>query len=272
MIALHTEPVPTVLVLGGTGEGHALVKTLRTRFGTQLRVITSLAGQRAESPEVTYGTWRTGPFRGVEDLIAYLREKRIAAVLSATHPFSETIARNALRACKICHIPHLTLSRPPWVCTDEDRWVEVQDMLEAARKLPSIGSRAFLTIGIRALPIFLSLEKMWFLIRLPRKTPLSFSSDQVAPHRLVIGSGQDGNDLLMMRIHAIDVLVTKASGGAATFGKIAAARALALPVLMVRRPPSTETAKTVSNVMAAVAWVESNIRQFSERLRSSLKD
>ncbi|KAF0115323.1 MAG: hypothetical protein FD149_1604, partial [Rhodospirillaceae bacterium] len=43
--------------------------------------------------------------------------------------------------------------------------------------------------------------------------------------------------------------------GSATEGKILAARALGLPVLMVRRP-SPEAGETVNTVAAAVAWVE----------------
>ena len=36
--------------------------------------------------------------------------------------------------------------------------------------------------------------------------------------------------------HAIEVVVAKNSGGAATYGKIAAARSLGIPVLLIRRP------------------------------------
>ena len=54
--------------------------------------------------------------------------------------------------------------------------------------------------------------------------------------------------------HAIDVLVTKASGGEATYAKLAAARQLGLPVIMVRRPPPPP-GPVVDSVAAALAWL-----------------
>ena len=58
-----------------------------------------------------------------------------------------------------------------------------------------------------------------------------------------------------MREHAIDVLVTKASGGEATYAKLAAARALGLPVLMVRRP-HPPPGPIVQSVAEALAWLD----------------
>jgi precorrin-6A/cobalt-precorrin-6A reductase len=54
--------------------------------------------------------------------------------------------------------------------------------------------------------------------------------------------------------HALDVLVSKASGGAATEAKIVAARETSLPIIMIRRPPP-EPGEAVSTVEAALLWL-----------------
>jgi len=72
------------------------------------------------------------------------------------------------------------------------------------------------------------------------------SHNDAAAVRQLVGSGESPN--------AIDVLVCKASGGAATEAKLIAARELSLPVIMVRRPP-TEPGPAVETVEAALDWL-----------------
>jgi precorrin-6A/cobalt-precorrin-6A reductase len=55
-------------------------------------------------------------------------------------------------------------------------------------------------------------------------------------------------------MHAVDVMVCKASGGGATEAKLIAARELSLPVIMVRRPP-VEPGASVETVEAALDWL-----------------
>ena len=59
----------------------------------------------------------------------------------------------------------------------------------------------------------------------------------------------------MLREHRIDLVIAKNSGGSATYGKIVAARALALPVLLLRRP-AILPGRSVATVAEATAWVE----------------
>ena len=51
------------------------------------------------------------------------------------------------------------------------------------------------------------------------------------------------------------MVIAKNSGGAATYGKIAAAREAGLPVIMIRRP-ALPGGETVASVAVALAWIE----------------
>ncbi|KAF0138527.1 MAG: Cobalt-precorrin-6x reductase, partial [Rhodospirillaceae bacterium] len=188
--------VPAVLVLGGTSEGRVLATALEKRFGARLRCVTSFATPPAEG--LVPGVVRAGPFSGVAGLTAYLQHERMAAVLVATHPFAVTIARNTRLACEACQIPRLTLTRPFWMRAVADRWTEVNSMAEAAWRLPSLGRRAFLAIGVRQLPVFADRPDMWFLVRLRQAVPLPFPLHD-PPHGLVIGAGTEADDLALMR-------------------------------------------------------------------------
>ncbi len=63
-----------------------------------------------------------------------------------------------------------------------------------------------------------------------------------------------GDEIKLLRAHDIEVLVTKNSGGTATAAKLAAARALDLPVIMVDRPEVPD-AQGVETVEEALTWL-----------------
>jgi precorrin-6A/cobalt-precorrin-6A reductase len=56
----------------------------------------------------------------------------------------------------------------------------------------------------------------------------------------------------------IDVLVSKNSGGAATYPKIAAARKLGIAVVMIARPHKSH-GHVVDNAAAAAGWLEERL-------------
>jgi precorrin-6A/cobalt-precorrin-6A reductase len=58
-----------------------------------------------------------------------------------------------------------------------------------------------------------------------------------------------------MREHAVDVVVTKDSGGGMTAAKLTAARQLGIPVVLVRRPPVPDGVPVVATVEQARDWV-----------------
>jgi precorrin-6A/cobalt-precorrin-6A reductase len=221
----------TVLILGGTSEARELAGRLTTRPG--LRVISSLAG-RVRDPALPAGEVRVGGFGGAEGLAAWLAEERIGAVIDATHPFAAGISANAATACGRTGVPLLRVVRPPWQPGDGDDWRETGSLAEAARLLPGLGDRAFLTTGRQGLSAFAALRDIWFLIRCvdPPLEPMPPQCEVV----LARGPYNAAAERALMHGHRIGVLVTKNSGGELTAGKLAAARDLGIPVVMIRRP------------------------------------
>jgi precorrin-6A/cobalt-precorrin-6A reductase len=247
----NDQAVPlVVLVLGGTAEARALAAELATDPG--LRVVSSLAG-RVKDPRLPVGEVRIGGFGGPEALTEWLQDNAIDAVVDATHPFAERIGASAAQACSSAGVPLLRLARPGWSASPGDDWHWVDSLDEAAGLLPALGQRVFLTSGRQGLRSFAGLDDLWFLIRCVEPPE---PADLPVNHELLLARGPytlDG-EMALMRAHRIDALVTKDSGGPLTEAKLAAARALGLPVVMVRRPSRPPTAE-VSDVRAAVAWV-----------------
>ena len=253
LVAFGGHALKTLLILGGTSEAAALAGALCSN--ESLHVITSLAG-RTKRPRKLPGEVRTGGFGGVSGLSTFLRERAIDAVIDATHPFAVQMSQHAADACRGLAVPRLYLARPPWERHSDDLWFEVADTSVAAIMLPGLGTRVFLTSGQHDLDAFQDLDDHWFLIRTVEPV------HGTAPKQLLClqerGPFTEADEIALLKTHRIDVLVTKASGGSATYGKIAAARKLGLPVVMIKRPKA-QNGPTVTTVDDAVAWLQRQV-------------
>ena len=241
-----------LLILGGTGEAAALARAAIIRFGDALSMTTALAG-RTSRPGPIPGQVRIGGFGGTAGHAAYLTENGIERVIDATHPFAAEISAHARRACGRAGVPRLMLLRPAWRRHALDRWIEVETLDAAATLVGRIGRRAWLTVGAQSIAAFAPVTTVRFLVRLVeppvRPLPLRF-------HEIVLGKGPFSlaEERHILQRHGIEVLVCKASGGTATEAKLAAARELSLPVIMVRRP-AVEPGQSVETVEAALDWL-----------------
>ena len=249
-----------VLVLGGVTEASALAARLAGR--SDLDVTLSLAG-RTSNPKPAPVPTRVGGFGGAEGLARWLAEHRVGLVIDATHPFAAMIARNAAAACAQRGVQLLALRRPPWRATSGDRWTEVAAMPEAAAALGPAPRRVFLTVGRLELPAFAAAPQHRYIVRTiePIGDALPVSGVIAIQDRGPFGEAEERT---LMREHGVEAVVTKNSGGAATYGKIAAARTLGLPVVMVARPQKPD-APTVESVDAALAWMEAHGRASQRR-------
>ena len=189
-----------VLILGGTTEARELAEALHARGD---EVTTSLAG-RTEPADLP-GTTRIGS----SDTSGF------DAVVDATHPFATRISEKARGA--------LRLERPGWSRQPGDVWVESV----AAAAPHCAGRRVLLTTGHTELDAFEAVDA-YILVRAitPPRTR----------HRTLLARGpftlRDERELLER--HAIDLLVTKDSGGPAP--KLQAARERGCGIVIVTRP------------------------------------
>ncbi len=244
-----------VLILGGTAEARELARSLAEQPG--LEVVTSLAGV-TRNPELPPGELRRGGFGGAAGLEAYLRDEAVACLVDATHPYAERISANAAAAAAAAGVPRLQLLRPPWNEEPGDRWIRVRDTEEAAERLPDLGRRVFISSGRQGIGAFRALAAHWFLIRLidPPEAPLPLPAYEVTPGRAPFTIEQETG---LLQRHRIEVLVSKNSGGDMTYAKIAAARRLGLPVVMLDRP-APQPGPTVPAPAAAAEWLRRELR------------
>ncbi|MFJ9089022.1 cobalt-precorrin-6A reductase [Streptomyces sp. NPDC102384] len=243
--------MPHVLILGGTTEARSLAEALHPH----VRVTSSLAG-RVAAPRLPVGEVRIGGFGGAEGMAEWVCEHAVSAVIDATHPFAETISFNAARAAATAHVPLLALRRPGWVPGVGDDWREVASLEEAAEAVRGAG-RVFLTTGRMGLAAFAHVDDAHFLVRSVDAPEPPF------PPRMEVlldrGPFTLDAERAVLADHAIDVLVTKDSGGAATSPKLTAAREAGVPVVVVRRPPVPDGVPVATTVEEAVTWLNAPI-------------
>lgn len=243
-----------ILILGGTGEAIELAAQVAAIPGTA--VITSLAGRTRQAAAFS-GSTRVGGFGGVTGLIDYLRQQRIDLSIDATHPFANGISGNAVAAATAVGIPHLQLVRPAWEPTQRDRWIDVASHEAAAGILPGLAERIFLSIGRQELEKYAHLGDLWFLMRaIERPLP----DAPMPPGKFLAERGPFSleSERSLLQDYRIGAIVSKNSGGDATYAKIIAARELGIPVVIVRRPPMPPGVR-VGDVDSALQWLSGTL-------------
>ncbi|KNY14927.1 cobalt-precorrin-6X reductase [Shinella sp. SUS2] len=220
-----------ILILGGTAEARNLAGVLADR--TDLAVTLSLAG-RTLDPAPQPVPVRTGGFGGVEGLSAHLRDEAIDLLIDATHPFARQISANARAASAATGIPLLRLERLGWDMVEGDRWTRVANMTEAVGALGKVPRRVFLAIGRQEAKAFDAAPQHHYLVRSVDPVDPTLVAPDV-DYLLARGPFTVDAEVELLRGHRIDVVVSKNSGGDATYGKIVAARSLGLPVVLVDR-------------------------------------
>lgn len=228
-----------VLLLAGTAEARALARGLKN--DVRFSVIASFAGATSAPAGLGVET-RTGGFGGRAGLARFIGAEGIELLVDATHPFAVQMkASAAAQIIPVCHV-----IRPAWQPEAGDNWIGCASLADAAAKLPA-DARAFLALGQRHLDAFQDHPaNLWV-------RSVEAAGAETAMNRLVGNPGSVDEETALLTHHGFTHLVCRNSGGKAGYSKIEAARRLALPVLMIRRPEQPE-GTLLETVGAALEW------------------
>jgi precorrin-6A/cobalt-precorrin-6A reductase len=238
-----------ILLLGGSQEAR--------------RIALLLAGQ----PDLSLSVWlaqpdvrewpagcetRVGEFGSGSGVQTWLRASNFAAVIDATHPFATDMAGPVASASQELGFGFVRIIRPEWSPTPADKWTFIRKASDAADHIPR-SSRVFLATGRRDLSAFRNLADCRLLCRVKSEEPEVFP---LANGRFIYAPGPftvAGEQALFER-EKVDWVVTRNSGGDGGWPKLAAARALGLPVALIRRPPQPPLT-VVETVKEVLEWV-----------------
>ena len=239
-----------VLLLAGTGEAREIAKGLAGKNGVDL--VASLAGATRHPMDLPCHT-RIGGFGGVDGFREELVSGGFQAVIDATHPYAAHMSSTAAKVCREIGVPHLRVLRPEWRPGPGDLWTMI-DREEQVADLAPTGATVFLATGRKTLERFANLVGRRVICRQidPANGPFPFPGGEYQYGRPPFSVA---DEIALFRGLKVDWLVVKNSGGKASATKLVAARELALPVAMIRRPvpPDCEIVETAG---AALDWVE----------------
>lgn len=226
------------------------------------RILLSMAG-RTKEPVKQPVPVRTGGFGGAEGMASFIKDNGFDLLVDATHPYAARISANAIKAAELAHIPLIALDRPAWEEQPGDRWQPVKMVEQAVHALGNSPKHAFLALGRQELLPFEAAPQHHYLIRSvdPVEPPLAVPN---AVYITARGPFALEDEIAMLRDNGIEVLVSKNSGGKASYGKIEAARQLHLPVIMIGRPQRQDR-ETVPDIETAIAAIRHQLSLLEKR-------
>jgi precorrin-6A/cobalt-precorrin-6A reductase len=229
-----------LLLLGGTAEAKQLARDLQQPRGLQqqgVEVIYSLAGL-VRQPQLDCRVV-SGGFSVRGGLHRFIEDEAVDAILDVTHPYAQYMSERAVEVARQCGIPVWRYQRPSWQPQPGDTWQEFADWPELLTHLRPYRS-VFLSAGqlsqdfVESVRLQSGDSGQRHLLR----TATALDFDLPASMTWVEGIGPfdiDSERALFER-HAVDVVVTKNSGGSATIAKLTLAREQGLPVFLLQRP------------------------------------
>lgn len=245
--------------MGGTKDARLLLTSLRAAFPAEMIVATAVSDYGAELLRRQGGCTVLQGAMDTAALTRFIREKSVRALIDATHPFAEQASVEARQAAEKTRIPYLRFERPMGQIEAGDGVYYAADFAAATKIAARLGKVIFLTIGSRHLRDILNNlpEGKKVVARvLPDADSIRHCiALGLSPADIVAIQGPVSKalNIALFREYSANVIITKDSGETGgTPEKVAAARELKVPIVLVRRPPSPGGMDSPAEIISAL--------------------
>jgi precorrin-3B C17-methyltransferase len=234
-------PRHAVWVFSGTSDGNALANAIAARGGpVVVSTATEYGGEVAAKHCSGVHVWAGR--QGVEARRQAFTTNQARAVVDATHPYAVQMSEQLISLSQTLGIPYLRYERPSSLGLDGAELCG--SAAHAAQRAIERGRRIFLATGSKELEAFLSADgaahRQWFTRLTPEPAFIQRAIDLGLPRSHILamqGPFSQAFNETLWRDWQIDCVVTKDSGEPGGYRtKAAAARALGISLLVIKRP------------------------------------
>ncbi|TYR80619.1 precorrin-6A reductase [Priestia megaterium] len=230
-----------ILFLAGTSDARALAIELKNaNYELVATVVTDNAAGELMKAGIDVKVGRLTE----EDMLLYIRNNYIQAIVDASHPFAEEASRNAMSAASQADIPYIRYERESQTF-DYDKMQIVNSYEQAAEVAATKKGVVMLTTGSKTLQVFteklLHLPDVRLIARmLPRLDNMEKCQQLGLPQKNIIaiqGPFTREFDRALYKQYGVIVMVTKESGKVGSVDeKVEAAKELGLDIIIIGRP------------------------------------
>lgn len=255
-----TSNPPNILILGGTSDARKLATSL---IEASFTAIYSIAGL-VRTPTLDCAI-HIGGFTQYGGLDQYIQQNNISIILDATHPYALTISNKAASACVNTNIEYVRFERPQWQKLPADLWSFIEDWSQLIPKLSKY-KHVYLTAGQVPELIMHQISNLPCELTLRTARQPEYTLPENIKWIKAIGPFDEESEKQWLSANQIDLIVSKNSGGQATYGKIAAARELSIDVIMFQRPVTLHVSDDQSVVFDSLDQCVEHIKQLTSKV------
>jgi precorrin-6A/cobalt-precorrin-6A reductase len=237
-----------IWLIGGTTESAVIAKQIvALEYNCLVTVTTESA--IALYPDSDFITVKVGTL-SPSQMRELVKKERIEVIIDASHPYAVAVSQSAIALSQQCNLPYLRYERPALSPQDSSSIIELDSFETLVQGNYLYQQRVLLTIGYKALPLFQSWhEKAHLFARILPTIPslenaleAGFTQKQLIALRPPVSYQLEK---ALCEQWEISLIVTKASGKAGGEDtKQAIAKALNIPLMIIRRPDLAYPRKT----------------------------